>query len=720
MVRANMYVKANLCRSIGGTHFYFPGHRDNDVHTAGTWRPCGFFLWRDPEEMTGSTLLQGSGDGRASETPDVDDINLPVVVVGTGPVGMRVAQEILKREPARRLVIYGNEPWQPYNRVRLSGLLAGQYAWGSTDYDPGCLENSNVVKRYNCPVVSIDRKNRCVVDSEGVRQPYFRLVLATGSSPHIPDIPGIDLPGVFTFRDMNDVQRLQARRVRTRHTVVLGGGLLGLEAARAMQRFNTDVTVVQHSCRLMNRQLDDRGGELVREAVLGLGIHVILKDGVRKICGEECVDAIELRSGRRLKCDTLVLATGIAPNIGLARDAKLPVGRGIRVNDCMQTPDSNIYAVGECAEHNNHVYGVVAPGFEQAAVAAHHLSGGKARYRGSINTARLKVVNLPVFSMGRVGEEENPTDYRNFSYSRLFDGVYRRIVLRRSRIVGAVGVGDWPELGRLQEAINNRRIVWPWQLRKFKNTGLLWRSTNEDSVCHWPASVVVCNCTGVTRGELSQVINEGCKSVNGLMAATGASTVCGACRPLITELVGEKSLGVPDKGMSVLALSSVVALCCALLIALAPAIPNSLSVQQTVRLDVLWLDGFWKQVSGYTLLGLSVTGLLMSLRKRIKRFTAGEFVNWQLLHTIVGALGVATLILHSGFRLGENLNRYLMVDFLLIILLGSVAGALVGWQHRLRASTAKKLRGYWVWAHILAFWPLPVLLGFHITSVYFF
>ncbi len=644
-----------------------------------------------------------------------------VIIVGTGPAGIRCARELLRRDPSTAIAIYGDEPWEPYNRVRLSGLLAGKQHWGAMG---NCLEipdDANVVQHHNCAIVAIDRMAGTVTDITGQVRRYSKLVLAVGSRPRIPKISGIDKPGVFTFRDMNDAQHLLARQARTRHTVVLGGGLLGLEAAYALRRGNTKVTVVQQTPRLMDRQLDDAAAQHLHEHILSLGVDVILNDRVQQVTGAQSVTAVRLRSGREIDCDTIVLATGILPNIELARSANLVFGRGIVVSDHMQTSDPNIYAIGECAEHRKQVYGLVGPGLEQAGVAAHSILGGQSRYAGSIVAARLKVVGKPIFSMGRVGEEENPVDLRSVCYTSRADGKpYRKLVLRRSRIVGAIAVDDWSELNRVQEAIIEQRWLWPWQLLRFRRSGQLWRETATQSVNNWPATATVCQCTGVTRGVLGRAISDGCKSIKRLAECTGASTVCGSCKPLLAELVGTQATGETVRTSQALLSVSMLALTLAAIVAWAAPLPFSLSVQAAWRLDTLWLDGFWKQVSGFTLLGLSAIGLLMSLRKRVRRFTLGSFNGFRFFHAILGLSMIGVLILHTGMHLGEQLNLLLMTSFLALSLTGALAGAVAAVEGSLSMTAARRLRTFWNRMHLFIAWPLPLLLGFHITSVYYF
>jgi nitrite reductase (NADH) large subunit len=644
----------------------------------------------------------------------------PVVIVGAGPVGIKAAQELHRRRPALPIVIYGDEPSEPYNRVRLSAFLSGELKWQALTRDLALPHATNVEARLGCAVVSIDRENRTVRDAAGWTQPYSKLVLATGSRPHVPAIRGIDLPGVYTFRDARDAQQLLARRVRSRRTVVLGGGLLGLEAARAMQRFNTHVCVVEHYSRLMMRQLDEDAAGLLLAHVQALGIEVILSDSMTAVEGDVRVTGITLRSGRTLACDTIVVAAGIQPNIQLALTSGLHIGRGIRVDDRMGTSDPSIYAIGECAEHRGIVYGIVAPGFEQAAVAAHLISGGDAVYSGSTVASRLKIVALPAFSMGAVTEEEVPDIARAHVYRDA--KTYQKIVSRRGRLIGALAVGECPELSRLQEAVMRGRRLWPWQAWRFRLTGRLYPQQELASVCQWPATTTVCNCTGVTRGALGAVLAERVCSVDELAARTGASTVCGSCRPLLAELVGGGAAPrTPAPGYRPLTVATAITLVFAALLLAAPSIPYPDTAELAWRWDTIWRETFWKQVSGFSVLGLAAIGLVMSLRKRTRWMDRlGAFASWRLLHVFVGVVTLAALAVHTGGRLGAQLNLLLSATFIALALVGGVAGAVIAFEHRLQPSTVQRLRANSTWLHILLVWPVPALLAFHVLKTYYF
>lgn len=652
--------------------------------------------------------------------PDTSCADGPIVVIGTGPVGVRFAQDLHRRDPSIPMVIYGDEPWEPYNRVRLSSFLAGEMDWAALTQGLALPQGPNIECRLNCAVVEIDRYAKQVEDALGRVQCYSTLVLATGSRARIPDVPGVGQANVYVFRDMSDTQRLFARRMRSRRTVVLGGGLLGLEAAHAMQRFNTEVWVIEYNERLMMQQLDRKASNRLRAHVEATGIKVWTGAAVKRIHGEGVVTGISLRGGFDIACDTVVIAAGIKPNIDLALPAGLHTQRGIRVDDRMQTSDPAIYAIGECAEHRERVYGIVAPGFEQASVAVHAVCGGDATYAGSLQATHLKVLDLPVFSMGRVGERDGLDLARLAVYEDKENGLYRKVVVERGLLIGAMAVGACAELRRLQEAVTNKRRIYPWQLWRFRRSGSLWHEEAAASVANWPASAIVCNCTGVTRGQLGEAINAGNCSVEQLAACTRASTVCGSCRPLVAELAGGSPVREAVRAHRTTLAGAAAALLFALLMLFAPAVPYADTVQLTWQWDALWLVGLYKQISGFAVLGLTALGLVITFRKRWPRIRFGDFALWRVLHVLLGLSTLAGLYLHTGGRLGSNLNFLLVSSFTGLILAGGVAALMIAQEHRLPPSLARRWRENSTWIHILLFWPVPVLLGFHVLKTYYF
>ena len=642
-----------------------------------------------------------------------------IIVVGTGPVGIRAVQELQKLNSSQSVAVFGDEPWQPYNRVQLSSLISGEIKEESIYASYDLSSYPGVSTFYNNKITEIDRYSKTVVDSLGKRYSYEKLILATGSQARIPAIKGIELDNIFTFRDLNDAQSLMSRSVSTRKTVVIGGGLLGLETARAMQRFNTEVHVIEHSMWLMFNQLDNRAGSYLTRHVETLGIQIHVQRRAIKFLGDTKVTGVLLDNDQVIECDTVIIAAGIIPNSKLALDAGLHIGKGIRVDDHMQTHDANIFAIGECAEHKGKVYGLVGPGLEQAAVVAHYINGEKTTYRGSISATNLKVMDYPVFSAGDTGSDARARE--EIIYQDHQKEIYRKILVINGRIRGAVGIGEWPGVNRFQEAVESKRRLWPWQINRFRAEGKLWNDSASESVIDWPATAVVCNCTGVTRGQLDDALKRGAHSVFELANVTGASSVCGSCKPLIKDFIGGSSQPEPTKGFKTLISASVLSIIATFIILFLPALYYSQSVQTDFNIDALWRDNLFKQISGYSLLGLALLISVISIRKRLRKIlNLWDYAYWRVIHVIAGFLSIGVLLAHTGFRFGDNLNFYLMLVFSSLLLVGAIAGATIGYEHNLPRRFARQLRMYAVWSHILLLWPLPALLGFHIIKTYYF
>ncbi|MCB1775697.1 MAG: NAD(P)/FAD-dependent oxidoreductase, partial [Gammaproteobacteria bacterium] len=503
--------------------------------------------------------------------------------------------------------------------------------------------------------------------------------------------------------------------------IVLGGGLLGIEAARGMQPGNTRVTVIEHADRLLGRQLDEDASQRLQADIEALGIDVVIGDGVAEVLGDPRVEGVRLHSGRQLACDTLIVATGIRSNIALARKAQLAFGRGIQVDDGMHTSDPDIYAIGECAEHRGNVYGLVAPGLEQAGVAAADIAGIDSRYAGSVAASRLKVVGTQVFSMGPVGAGEDPFYGRAHVYRDEANGIYRKILVHRNRLVGAIGIGEWDETVRLQTVIGEKRPIWPWQVLRFLRTGRIWSVDDTQGVAAWPAASTVCQCTGVTRGAISEAIAAGACDAAAVTCQTGAGSVCGSCKPLVQDLLGSAAPAQPVTMHKALLASAGISLFGALMFLLGPNLPYADSVQQGWQWDMLWRDGLIKQITGFSILGLFAVGLLLSLRKRVRRFDRlGGFDGWRLAHIVLGVLVIVGLGLHTGFRTGSGLNLLLILSFTTMLLLGALSTGVIALEHRIGGALATRLRRQSVWLHILLFWPVPALLGWHVLKTYWY
>jgi len=667
--------------------------------------------------MTDMGLALAATDQTPTTTGDVR-AQQPVVIVGAGPVGVRAWREVRRIRPEQPVVLYGEEYHDPYNRVQLSSLLSGQRKVHELALAADLLAREDTLTEFRrSRVEAIDRAAKAVTDAHGRCLRYRTLILATGSRPFIPSVAGMGLPGVYTFRDMADAEKLAARRVHSKHTVVLGAGLLGVEAAHGMQRHNTRVTLIDHNPHPMYRQLDSTAGGILAQQLEESGIQLLLGTSIRMLLGTGRVEGVVLRDGTEVACDTVVVATGIRPNIDLAEQAGLAFGRGITVNEHMQTSDPDIYAVGECCELAGEVFGLVAPGFEQAAIAAGNITGDStpASYRSTQLATSLKVAGLSVFSMG---DPEPPVSTRTLTWSEGND--YRRISLVAGHIVGINAVGDWPQLPALRDLARQRKWVSPLQLWRFRTTGDLLAEGYPADVSRWPARAVVCSCNAVSAGELRDAICAGAVTRAALAARTQAGTNCGSCKPLLQELLGDHSAPEPTKGWRPLAGLALPALVVSLL-ALLLSFSYPTSVQLNWDWGALWRVDAVKQWSGFTILGLSLASVLFSLRKRLSSLRQlGDFAWWRLVHVALTVLALVALAAHTGFRLGSQLNLALNLTFIALLAAGGVLGASIALEHRLSPARARQLRSAGLWSHVLLSWPLPALLTAHILKTYYF
>jgi nitrite reductase (NADH) large subunit len=366
-----------------------------------------------------------------------------LVVVGNGMAAMRTVETLLAQAPKRYdITIVGAEPHPNYNRILLSAVLAGDKTVGEIAIHPRAWYAEHGVRALaGDPVTAIDRRAKTVSIAGNGAVPYDKLLLATGSKPLAPSIPGLDLSGVHTFRDLADAEAIIAASKRHRRAIVIGGGLLGLEAAWGLRRRGMAVAVVHLMPTLMERQLDAIAGEMLRRDLQARGIAFFTSSQTEAVVGCERVGGVRLADGRQMTGDLVVIAIGIRPNVDLAAAAGLGVNRGILVGDDMRTSDPKIYAVGECVEHNGQVFGLAAPIWEQAAVCGARLAGDEtALYLPAPVVTSLKITGVNVFSAGSLGAEDDADEELALHDPRL--GTYKKLVLRNGRIVGCVLYGD--------------------------------------------------------------------------------------------------------------------------------------------------------------------------------------------------------------------------------------------------------------------------------------
>ena len=463
-----------------------------------------------------------------------------LVVVGNGMAPGRVLENLLAQDKdTYEVTIFNAEPRVNYDRIMLSPVLSGEKAYEDIIiHDDAWYAENNVTLHKGAKVDKIDRDAKTVTSANGVTAHYDTLLVATGSSPFIIPVPGHDLEGVVSYRDLDDVETMLRYSSETKRAIVIGGGLLGLEAAAGIKMRGMDVTVIHLSPTLMERQLDEAAGALLEDEIKRRGINVLTKANTKKILGTDKVEGIELEDGRVIEADMVCMAVGIRPNADLAKAAGLETGRGIVVDDNMRTSDSDIFAVGECAEHRGICYGLVAPLYEMAKVIASQLVGQTdAEYQGSVTSTKLKVTGVDLFSAGDFGDGENREE---IVLRDAAQGVYKRLVLEDNKIVGVVMYGDTAD--------------GPWFFQQLKDQADI--SENRETLIFGPAfaggealdplaavaalpdDTEICGCNGVTKGAIVNAIKEDkLDDLDGVRACTKASASCGSCTGLVEKLL---------------------------------------------------------------------------------------------------------------------------------------------------------------------------------------
>ncbi|MEM7601586.1 MAG: FAD-dependent oxidoreductase [Verrucomicrobiota bacterium] len=648
-----------------------------------------------------------------------------LAIVGNGMVSASLCEKLVSKGAGKRysISVFGEEPRPAYDRVRLSNYVLNRDPVRLELLSAEWYQENGVSLQTGDKVESISPETRQIETKSGVIHSFDHLVLATGSSPFLPPIDGISNENVFVYRTIEDMSAICDAAKTAKSAAVLGGGLLGLEAAQALQYLEVPkIHVVELANFLMPQQLNEEASEALIQSIGETGFELHLGQRANAIDSGKDGLTLELSSEEKLDVDLIVVAAGIRPRSELAKDAGIHLGGrgGIGINDRLETSADEIYAIGECAEHDNRIYGLAAPGFQMAEVLAERLCGSKkASFKGADTSTRLKMLGVDVLTLGNPLQPGATTVYQE-------EKTYRHITTDgKGRLSGALVVGPWAEAGQVQTAIQQKRRIRPNRLKDFASTGQLWSNSDNTSPTTWPDKTIICNCIQVRKGILCDAIDTGTRDVDRLCAMTGAGSVCGSCRPLIAELAGEV---VTDKkpalSSKLLLWISAVAIVLATTIFLVPEPPVAQSVTSFwYNVEFIWRDFVTKQITGYSLMGLSALGLVMSLRKRIKWFKLGDFLNWRAIHSAFGLISLVALFAHTGFRFGDNLNFWLMFVFVLLNLLGAFAGVIASLEVRGTGKTAiyaRRLRPSLTWAHIILFWPFPILLGFHILSVYLY
>lgn len=460
-----------------------------------------------------------------------------LVVIGAGMASGRVLEHLTDAAPdAFDITLFNAEPRGNYNRIMLSPVLSGEKTYEEiVTHDDAWYAERGIACRFGEKVENIDREMKVVEGANG-HVPYDKLVIATGSNPFMIPLPGHDLEGVIAYRDLEDTQQMMGMGPGNK-VVVIGGGLLGLEAAAGMAAHGVDVTVIHIMGHLMERQLDEAAGYLLKKSLEEKDIKICLQANSKEILGRNGkVRALLLEDGTELPCDLLVMAVGIRPNIALAQQAGLATGRGIHVDDQMLTSDPDVYAVGECVEHDGEVFGLVAPLYDQAKVAAQALMAEDAAFVQKTLSTKLKVTGCDLFSAGDFADRPGREDIVFRDPSR---GVYKRLVIEADRLVGAVMYGDTADGSWFFSLIKDGTNID--EMRETLIFGPAYQGGDTadplSAVAALPLDAEICGCNGVCKGQIVEAINTGASDLGAVRASTKASASCGTCTGLVEQVL---------------------------------------------------------------------------------------------------------------------------------------------------------------------------------------
>ncbi|MFU0767887.1 nitrite reductase large subunit NirB [Staphylococcus pasteuri] len=458
-----------------------------------------------------------------------------LVMIGNGMAGLRTIEEILERDDERfDITIIGKEPYPNYNRIMLSNILQNKMSVEETimnSYD--WYDEHNIQLINNDPAIKIDRNNQKVMTESGIEVDYDQCIFATGSKAFVLPIQGSDFPSVIGWRTIDDTKRMMEIAKSKKHAIVIGGGLLGLECARGLLDQGMEVTVIHLAEWLMEMQLDAKAGQMLKADLEKQGMNFELQANTKEILGEEDVEAVRLADGRVLEADLVVMAVGIRPYTELAKQSDLEVNRGIVVNDMMQTSDPNIYAVGECAEHQGKVYGLVAPLYEQGKVLADYLTDNDTEgYKGSTTFTSLKVSGCDLYSAGQIVESP---EIKGIEIFNSIDNNYKKVFLKDGEVVGAVLYGNTDDGSRFYNMMKKHESIEDYTL-----VSLLTKGGEEasNSIEDMADDETICGCNGVDKGTIVKAIKEnGLTSVDEVTKATKAGNSCGKCKGQIGEIL---------------------------------------------------------------------------------------------------------------------------------------------------------------------------------------
>src|SRR3569833_903595 len=462
-----------------------------------------------------------------------------IIVVGNGMVGYKFCEKLVARSADYEIIVFGEEPRRAYDRVHLSEYFAGKSAEDLSLSTGSWYSENNITLYLDDPIQEINRTAKTIHSLKGVSLKYDYLVLATGSSAFKPNLPGVEKEGVFVYRTLEDLDLIRTYTGNAKRGAVMGGGLLGLEAAKALIDLGISEThVIEFAPRLMPRQIDSAGSAMLQSKLRQLGLNIHLNKATAYIAGEHRINALKFNDDTSLPVDMLVISAGIRPRDELARLAGLQTGSrgGVIVNEKMQTSDESIFAIGECALYENMIYGLVAPGYEMADVVVSQLVGTEKSFHGFDMSTKLKLIGVDVASFGDVFVTE--PECRTIIFEDTHKGIYKRINISNDgkHLLGCILIGEAEAYNMLLQTVNNNK-------KKPPNPEDLILGSRGDAasdgagVLSLPDDALICSGEAVTKAAICDAVNDGCTSIDGIKKCTKAGTGCGGCVPLVKDLI---------------------------------------------------------------------------------------------------------------------------------------------------------------------------------------
>ncbi|MCL2932844.1 MAG: nitrite reductase large subunit NirB [Trichodesmium sp. MAG_R03] len=465
-----------------------------------------------------------------------------IVVIGNGMVGYKFCERLTDKdtEDQYQIITFCEEPRPAYNRVNLSAYFDGKTAEDLSMASREWYEERGIELHIGDKVAKVDRHKKIVISSKGLEIQYDKVIFATGSSAFVPPVPGVDKEGVFVYRTIEDLEKITEYGKKSKSCAVIGGGLLGLEAAKAAQDLGLKTHCVEFAPRLMPRQLDDAGGLMLKDIIESRGINVYLSKNTKKIAGNGKVTAMEFSDETTLEVDMIIVSAGIRPRDEVARECGLTLGPrgGILVNEKLQTSDPDIYAIGECALYENMIYGLVAPGYQMADTLAEQFFGRDASFNGADMSTKLKLIGTDVASFGNI-KPQVPS--KELVINDPHGGIYKKLIITEDgkTLLGGILVGDADMYSNLFQLYQNKMVLPEDPMQ-------LILPTSDDSasgsvgVSDLPGTAQICSCEGVTKADICAAIDNGACSISEIKKITKASTGCGGCMPLVTSLFKAK------------------------------------------------------------------------------------------------------------------------------------------------------------------------------------